>query len=130
MTGSAPLETALDRAREAIDHSDVSQDLALSLGVLEELVKVGVVRLELLDKLVARGDVGEGVGDERFGDEGGVAVLEGREGGKGRGGGGEQSGENGELAADVGAREVVGGVGLLRDGTAGGEFGRPPGNKN
>lgn len=61
------LQRALDEAGLAVDDSDVTQDLVLSLSLGTKLVKLGIVVGELSDELLSAGDVGESRGDEGLG---------------------------------------------------------------
>lgn len=108
------LQTALDDTLDAINDSNVSQHHAVLLGLLAQLVKLGIVLLKLGDELVSAGNVGERSGDEGLGGEGGESLGESGEGREGGGGVGEEAREDRELARDVRAGEVVGRVRLLR----------------
>jgi hypothetical protein len=68
---------------------------------------------KLGDELPSAGDVGERRGDEGLGRERRVTLGESGKGGKGGRVGGDDAGEDGELASDVRTREIVGGMGLL-----------------
>lgn len=108
------LQGTLDETRLAVDHSNVAQDLVLLLGISSQLIKLGIVLRQLGHKLIPTGNVGEGGRDEGVGRKGSEALGERGERGKGRGVGGDEAREDGKLASNVRAGEIVGGVGLLR----------------
>ena len=97
---------ALDLSVDEVDLTDVSDDLALLPGLLTDLGKILVPLGESLEVFLFALGVGEDVGDEGLGRDGGVALWQGRSGG-------DESGENGELSRDVGTGKVVSRVRFL-----------------
>lgn len=97
-----------DDAGLDVNESDKAKNLAFLLSVRLDLGKMVVELGQALHEFVARGDAFELFGHKRLCGHGAVAVLE-----HGERVGVDDAGENGELAGNVTAVQVVGWMGFL-----------------